>query len=99
MPRTTVSTFDPEALAGVRTRLADLLREAVDDGASVGFLAPLSEDDAVRYWLQQCDEVAAGRAVALVALDDEDVEGCVLLRLAQAGNATHRAEIAKLLVH
>lgn len=78
--------------------LALLLVDAVDAGAAVSFLAPLSVDDATAWWR----ELVAGahqRAVILVARDDAGVVGTVQLQPAWAPNQPHRAEVVKLLVH
>ncbi|MFD1775869.1 GNAT family N-acetyltransferase [Paenibacillus rhizophilus] len=76
-------------------QLGDLLVRVVDDGASVGFLPPLSEEEAVDYW-----RGVPGEGVILwVALENGEVAGSVQLHLALKPNGLHRAEIAKLMVH
>jgi GNAT superfamily N-acetyltransferase len=78
--------------------LARLLVDAVDSGASVSFLAPLTLDRAEAWWR---DTVASARegAVFLVARDDEGIVGSVQMHPAWAPNQPHRADIAKLIVH
>jgi acetyltransferase len=71
----------------------------VEDGASVGFLPPLSAADARGYWRAVLQAVSGGTRVLLVALDDGDVLGSVQLDLATMPNARHRAEVMKLVVH
>jgi GNAT superfamily N-acetyltransferase len=78
--------------------LADLLIDAVEDGASVGFLLPLSKESAVAWWSTTLAEVDNGRLLVLVARDEGQVVGTVQLRMAALPNAGHRAEVAKLLV-
>jgi len=79
------------------TALADLLIDAVDSGAAVSFLAPLSRDAALSWW-RRTVESAPERACILVARDDQRIVGSVQLLPAWAPNQPHRAEIAKLLV-
>jgi len=78
--------------------LADVLIDAVDGGASVSFLAPLSADRAQQWWRDTLAG-ADGRAAFIVARDDAGIVGTVQLHPAWAPNQPHRAEIAKLLVH
>jgi acetyltransferase len=82
-----------------RAGLVDLLRDAVAGGASVGFLDPLPEADAVAYWEQVFADADAGRRLLFVARDGNRVLGSVQLFLPRQPNAAHRAEVEKLLVH
>lgn len=76
--------------------LAAVLVACVDDGASVGFLAPLAPEVATAWWRTALD---AEGTLTWVARDASGtVVGCVRLVLAQQANGRHRAEIAKLLV-
>ena len=81
-----------------RGALADLLVEVVNGGASVGFLAPLSADEALAYW----DGVfaALGPGLLLWAAEDEAarVLGTVQLAPCLKPNGRHRAEVQKLQV-
>jgi GNAT superfamily N-acetyltransferase len=96
----TITRLSPETLLSVRDQLADLLCDAVNNGASVSFQPPLAPDAAAAFWDGLHAPVAAGKTLAFVALNDSDqVVGCVLLALAWQPNAPHRAEIQKLLVH
>jgi GNAT superfamily N-acetyltransferase len=78
--------------------LAALLVDAVDRGAGVSFMRPLSID-AARDWWRQALESAHPRAVFLVARDDRGIAGTVQLHPAWAPNQPHRADVAKLIVH
>ena len=78
--------------------LAALLIDAVESGAAVSFLAPLSADRA-REWWRQVIATADSRAVFLVARDGEGIIGTVQLHPAWAPNQPHRADVAKLIVH
>lgn len=80
-------------------QLGDLLIDAVDSGASVGFLPPLSEAEALAYWRDVIVAVRAGSRVLLVALEDGVIQGSVQLALEMRANGNHRAEAMKLFVH
>jgi len=79
--------------------LADLLIDAVDSGASVGFMPPLGREEALAYWREVIAAMQAGSRVLLVALEDNRVEGSVQLALETRANGNHRAELIKLFVH
>ena len=78
--------------------LAELLLDAVSDGASVSFMADLDRDEAAAWWHRVLSD-ASPRAVVLVARDDQGIVGTVQLQPAWAPNQPHRADVAKLLVH
>jgi GNAT superfamily N-acetyltransferase len=78
--------------------LARLLVDAVESGAAVSFLAPLTLERAEDWWRGAMAASHAG-AIFLVARDVEGIVGTVQLHPAWAPNQPHRAEIAKLLVH
>jgi ribosomal protein S18 acetylase RimI-like enzyme len=78
--------------------LVEVLQDAVDSGASVGYLPPLSRDAAQDYWLSVLRDIDAGRRIMLAALDGTRLVGSVQLELAMKANALHRAEVQRLLV-
>lgn len=78
--------------------LATLLIDAVDAGASVGFVAPLTIEEA-RAWWQRRLANDDPRFVVLVARDDDGIIGTVQLIPAAMPNQPHRGDISKLLVH
>jgi acetyltransferase len=80
-------------------QLAALLQDAVDSGASVGFLPPLASEVAEDYWTGALREVAQGSRILLVASEAGEIMGAVQLELATRQNALHRAEVQKLIVH
>ncbi len=78
----------------VAEQLRRLLIDVVGDGASIGFLPPLSEEEADRYW----GGVAGDDTVLWIARLGEETIGTVQLHLCAKANGSHRAEIAKLMV-
>lgn len=79
--------------------LADILVDAVESGASVSFMLPFTQSEAIAYWTNIVTAIADGRTVLLVALVDNRAVGTVQLSLSVPPNQLHRAEVAKLLVH
>lgn len=75
-----------------------LLQDAVASGASIGFLPPLAREDAEQFWRDMAAEVEKGHRVVIGAMEGELI-GTVQLALATKPNASHRAEVQKLLVH
>jgi acetyltransferase len=81
----------------IESALSELLIDAVHNGASVGFLAPLPKEIAENYW--QKVFAALGDGLALwVAESDGKLVGSVQLDRCQKQNGRHRAEIQKLFV-
>ena len=79
--------------------LAGLLLDAVDGGASVSFMHPLSLPRALAFWQGVADGLASGERALFVAEDAEGIVGTVQLILGQPDNQPHRADVAKMLVH
>lgn len=75
----------------------ELLRDAVDAGASVGYLAPLANDDGRAFWRAVQSDLAKGR-VLFGAYVDGKLVGSVQLDPVAKPNGRHRAEVQKLLV-
>ena len=72
----------------------------MQDGASVSFVLPYTQEDAQAFWRDKVlPSVAAGKASLLVAVQDGRVAGSVQLDCDTPPNQPHRAEIRKLLVH
>ncbi|HTG99177.1 MAG TPA: GNAT family N-acetyltransferase [Vicinamibacterales bacterium] len=78
--------------------LGELLVDAVDSGAAVSFLAPLTQDRAEQWWRRALTAIEGG-AIFLVARDVEGIVGSVQLHPSWAPNQPHRADVAKLIVH
>lgn len=78
--------------------LAHLLVDAVESGAGVSFMRPLTVEAAREWWRTTVDR-ADPRAVILIARRDDGIVGTVQLNPAWAPNQPHRADVAKLIVH
>ncbi|MFS0864061.1 GNAT family N-acetyltransferase [Fredinandcohnia sp. 179-A 10B2 NHS] len=76
-------------------QLSGLLKEVVDDGASIGFLPPLEDVVAVDYW----NSVLNQDVRLFVAIDNGEIAGSIQVHLCTKQNGTHRAEIAKLMTN
>jgi len=88
-----------EAVRDVRA-LTALLKDAVDSGASVGFLPPLGDAEGEAYWRSVVGAVREGSCVLLGAREaDGMLVGIAQLLLATRPNGSHRAEVAKVIVH
>lgn len=81
--------------AGDLDGLADLLTDAVDGGASLGFVKPFTADQAAHWWQRRLDD----SALIWVAHEEGRVAGTISLELSEKDNGRHRAEITKLMVH
>ncbi len=94
-----IEPLDADGARRERPALIALLQDAVDGGASVGFLPPLAAPEAGAYWDEVAAALGAGSRLLLVARDAGGaVVGSVQLDLATRPNARHRAEVAKLIV-
>ena len=79
--------------------LAHILIDCVDGGASVGFMHPLSLENALAFWRGIAGDVERGARALLVAEDQSGILGTVQIVLDQPENQPHRADISKMLVH
>ncbi len=95
----TIRRLDAAAARAAQHRLAVIFQDAVEHGASVGYLAPLTTADALDYWAAVIAGVAAMQRVLLVAEVAGEIAGTVQLVLEMRPNGDHRAEVSKLLVH
>ncbi|MCE4538776.1 GNAT family N-acetyltransferase [Pelomonas sp. P7] len=88
-----------EALARV-DEMADVLRDCVEGGASVGFMLPLAPGRPEAFWRKVAAGVAAGERHLFVAEDEAGrVCGTLSLVVDMPDNQPHRADVAKMLVH
>lgn len=91
--RLSISEFD-YALSALITLLGD----AVNSGASLGYLTetPISEYE--NFWRMEFRKVEEGQNVILVARTETELIGVVCLNNVGKANQRHRAEVKKLLV-
>lgn len=88
-----------EAAARI-SELSRVLLDCVDGGASVSFMAPMSQATADAFWGDVARGVAADDRRLVVAEDaDGTIVGTVQVVFAWAENQPHRADVAKMLVH
>jgi acetyltransferase len=80
-------------------QLADLLMDAVDSGASIGFMPPIGKEEAFAYWRDVIAAMRTGRRLLLAAMDGDLMQGSVQMDLEPRANGNHRAEVIKLFVH
>lgn len=79
--------------------LAEVLFDCVQGGASVGFMAPFTLEQAAAFFAKVANEVEAGKRAILVATDEQGICGTVQLLLDLPDNQPHRADLVKMLVH
>jgi GNAT superfamily N-acetyltransferase len=92
--------MDSEDIDRRLSALVQILADSVAAGGAISFMAPLSYDDAARFWSQDVRaEVAAGRRVLFGAERGGEFLGTVQLITALPPNQPHRCEIAKMIVH
>jgi GNAT superfamily N-acetyltransferase len=94
-----IEVLDAAAAMSAIARLSDILIACVEEGSGVSFLPPLTLEAAREYWRNIARDVASGHYVLLAGWVDGVLAGTVTLALAWQQNQTHRADVAKLLVH
>lgn len=95
----TIDPISPEAANRLLPELSALLIDAVRHGASVGFVEPLLEPDALAYWRRVLHELPTGNRLLLGAFENAGLVGTAQLALEPRANGRHRAEVQKVLVH
>ena len=95
-----IESLTPSTARAAEPALVEILRDAVDSGASVGFLPPLATATASAYWRTVFAAFDADARLLLVARRPADgaIVGTAQLDPAGKENARHRAEVAKVLV-
>ena len=106
---TTIEALTAAAYEAAIPVLAMLLVDAVEGGASVNFLAGVTDEQARAWWAERLPKVVDGTITALVARADPadrtggagepSIVGSTLLIRSRNQNSPHRAEIAKVIVH
>jgi ribosomal protein S18 acetylase RimI-like enzyme len=94
-----IERLPAEQALAVLPQLITLLQDALQSGASVGFIPPLATETAKEYWLEAIEEVAQDKRLLLVSRQAGEITGSAQLALVVKQNGRHRAEVQKLLVH
>ena len=94
-----IDTLDAKAAEAAIRALAEILRDSVANGASVGFMDWNTAADYERFWRDVAASVASGQVILLAARNENGIVGTAQLHLIGKPNQPHRAEIAKVLVH
>src|SRR5688500_3311199 len=93
-----IETLPASPTAADLADLANLLGDAVESGASVGFMQPVDGAEMANFWRGIFADAAVGKRVVLAARSAGRIVGTVQLELAGKPNSRHRAEVQKLLV-
>ncbi len=93
-----IEHLDAAAARAALPELIAILEDAVQGGASIGFLLPLGDNELERYWAGVIRAVEAGEKTLLVARLDGRIAGSVQVAPEGRANGSHRAEIQKLIV-
>jgi acetyltransferase len=88
----------PAELERARGELCGLVRDAVEVGASIGFVLPLDDGVLDAYVGRVIADVERGERLVVLARKADGVVGMVQLALVPWPNGAHRAEVQKLVV-
>ena len=99
MTEQTIRALPAAEMASRIGELAAVLADAVAHGASVNFMAGVTEGATRDFWLGQLPGVEKGERILLVAEQEGRLVGTAVVSFAPQPNAPHRAEIGKMLVH
>nr|WP_203292193.1 GNAT family N-acetyltransferase [Maricaulis parjimensis] len=96
----TLRQLDHTQVRAELTDFAHLLTACVEAGASIGFMAPFSKDEAQAFWTGIANKVEAGDRLIWVAQEEETGQllGTVQLIIGLPDNQPHRGDVAKLMV-
>jgi GNAT superfamily N-acetyltransferase len=95
-PSFVVEVVEQDAVPAVASQLAPVLVDTIDGGASVGWIDPPSQGEAVAWWTDLLNDPAN---VTWIAREGERILGTITLVRAAKRNGPHRAEVIKLMVH
>jgi len=94
-----VSLLTPQQAQARRLALVELLVDAVEGGASVGFVWPMTRAKAETRWEDVLAGHALGERLIFAAEADGRLDGTVQLIPSPKENQAFRADLTKLLVH
>ena len=95
---TTIRFLSAEEAVAAIPALSELLRDSIEDNASMGFMAPYDRSEAHAFWQGVADGVADGFTVLAVAADGDELVGTVQAGFARKPNQPHRGDVMKLIV-
>jgi len=97
---TTIRELDGEQTLVRLAELAEVLRDCVEGGASVGFMLPLPEGRPEAFWRKVSAGITNGERHLFIAEgDDGRVCGTLSLVVDMPDNQPNRADVSKMLVH
>jgi ribosomal protein S18 acetylase RimI-like enzyme len=81
--------------------LVALLHDAIEHGASVGYVIPANTNDLREFWRDVARDIAQETRAMVVARDADTgrIVASAQLELCMKPNGLHRAEVQKVLVH
>jgi ribosomal protein S18 acetylase RimI-like enzyme len=95
-----IKQLNADQVSPLAEQFAEILQETVKRDGAVGFVMPLSKDDAAAFWVDTiAPQVRAGDRLLYGAFIGDDLVGTVQLIVGMPNNQRHRSEIAKLMVH
>jgi GNAT superfamily N-acetyltransferase len=90
--------YDPASDAALLPHLSALLIEAVTAGASIGFMADITEAEADAFWSARVAAAARDECRLLLAFAGDRLAGTVSLMTGTPPNQPHRADVSKMIV-
>ncbi len=97
MTGATIAPIMPDAFPALEPALCDILIETVGLGASVGFLAPLSFEEARAFWRGCMGALERGERRMWGAWQDGALVGTVQIVVGMPANQQHRVDLVKLM--
>lgn len=91
--------FKVDNLTPYLVDLNALLLDAVEQGASIGFSLPLSEQEAQDYWQSVNTELQQNARQVVLVREAGTIVGAIQLALSAKANALHRVSLEKWMVH
>lgn len=92
-----IAPITPDQLPALLPALSEILIETVGLGASIGFLAPLSLDEAQAFWGKVGEALESGERLMWGAWAGETLVGTVQIVVGMPGNQRHRVDLVKLM--
>ena len=93
-----VRALDAAEVRARRAQLVELIADAVDGGASIGYVLPCASADYAAFWDEVADAVGAGERFVLASEREGTIVGTIQLAPCTKANGRHRAEVQKLMV-